>query len=463
MFSYVELTQKNHIQLNIERGYGIMNGENENGTPESELNQPISKVRGLWAFRNISKPTLGLLTFLIGIFGSQMITIGLSNLHQLPLQMENLTSQVNELTRSFGDFSQEMRRETKDLGTVDSDFIKEFYELKGMVSASTVILPASPEFSDKAENTLSAPDLPGKAPDVQFVASTVVARSADGKDIEAEDIANCRVLMPYKSGDQDVVFYGQINENGRWDGNCVLNTYRNGKLELITDAVYLNGKLISCKQVFYYTMSSGQVVWAYADRLSEECFSTGSTWLYLKEGDCPQDFKLDDVTADKVLTADGFREKINAKKIAYYYGNTSDGKFNDTTGNAYMIHYFENGAIKLLYSGNFIDGLCCDDTGTAWQIARDITENYEVVCMCYKGAFKNNEQSFNPKKLRRFATPLSSLSAGQSQEFWQCWKDENQTVFLGNKMTQQDIDLIIGARNFKGDGELNWKPPYEMI
>lgn len=94
MISYVELTQKNHIQLNIERGYGIMNGENENGTPESELNQPISKVRGLWAFRNISKPTLGLLTFLIGIFGSQMITIGLSNLHQLPLQMENLTSQV---------------------------------------------------------------------------------------------------------------------------------------------------------------------------------------------------------------------------------------------------------------------------------------------------------------------------------------------------------------------------------
>lgn len=65
--------------------------------------------------------------------------------------------------------------------------------------------------------------------------------------------------------------------------------------------------------------------------------------------------------------------------------------------------------------------------------------------------------------MRRFATPLSSLSTEQSQEFWQCWKDENQTVYLGNKMTQQDIDFIIGTRNFKGDGELDWKHPYEMI
>jgi|InofroStandDraft_1065614.scaffolds.fasta_scaffold83208_1 hypothetical protein len=94
-------------------------------------------------------------------------------------------------------------------------------------------------------NFLNNRDVPSQTPTVQLAADTVIGyRKGTDIKVTAEEISDCKVLLPYKSGDQDVFFYGQINENGRWDGNCILNTYEGDKLVLITDAVYDNGNLI---------------------------------------------------------------------------------------------------------------------------------------------------------------------------------------------------------------------------
>ena len=94
-------------------------------------------------------------------------------------------------------------------------------------------------------NFLNNRDVPSQTPTVQLAADTVIGyRKGTDIKVTAEEISDCKVLLPYKSGDQAVFFYGQINENGRWDGNCILNTYEGDKLVLITDAVYDNGNLI---------------------------------------------------------------------------------------------------------------------------------------------------------------------------------------------------------------------------
>lgn len=446
MVSFLLLEPELHTPLDRERCYRFMSKKKEPRQSEAQT------YSGRESQGNISKHMWAVIGAIGGVIFTLVLTLAVSNFFTLPVDIKYLEKKIDDLSDDFSAFSIEMRQETKNLNDTDSKFWKEVYEIKALSSGAIITASASQELSFAISKALNGPDFPGKAPVVQFLSDTVVAQTkGEGQVIKAEDIANHKSLLSYESGGQEVVFYGQINENGYWDGSCILNTYRDNKLELITDAIYLNGKLLSCKQVFYYTMSSGQVVWAYADRLSEESFSTGATWLYAKESDYYKDFKLGDVTKDDVLTADDFRDTIKSKKIAYYYGNTANGYFNDSTGNAYMIHYFEDGSVKLLYSGNFVDGLCHDTTGNAWQIVREENTNY----MCYKGQFENNHEK-HTSKIKSFQSPLSSLSSDKLEEFWRCWNDSSTLVYLGNSMSRQDIDLIMGDRSFDGDGTLNW-------
>lgn len=453
MMPFLYLQRGFFALLEKERGYNFM-GESKGSTNEgqSKSHQDTEK-KERW-YEKISRKTLVLITAICSTVGLTVLGLAISNFYILPNDIKYISGSIAELKSSFNSFSTEMRAEVKEIREINTDLKVAFGVLEKTANQNTGTVSFTPtdEVSQVISYTLNAPDLPGKAQEVQFLSNTVVAYNEKSGDFfEAHEIANHPVLLPYKSGDQEVVFYGQINENGCWDGNCIINTYKDNKLELITDAVYLNGKLLSCKQVFYYAMSSGKIVWAYADRLSEESFSTGETWLYEKESDFYKEFELDDVTKEQILTADSFREKICAKKIAYYYGNTSDGYFNDSTGNAYMIHYFDDGSVKLLYSGNFADGLCNDSTGNAWYIVREKNTNY----MCYKGPFKDNKE-YHTKRVKAFKSPLSSLSSGQANEFWRCWNDSRVLVYLGNSLSREDIDSVIGNRHFEGDGKLDW-------
>lgn len=474
---------------NRKRGHGFMNEENENGVPQTE--KPSAKGTII----NLAKKLLdnrialivitALITTAVNLNGRSVI----ANVYENPTEVEKLDTRTNssfqvletklsskieimntEMTSSFDVLEEKInstsstvdviREDIRDLKAADRTINETLAVLyKGSNSNSNTasgtssgnIVP-NPEFMVDISNSLDGRGTPGSAPKVQLLSDTVIAR-VKGTDVEltAGELANHKVLLPYTSGGQEVFFYGQINENGCWDGNCILNTYQDDKLVLITDAVYINGNLISCKQVFSYTMSSNRVVWAYADRLQEESYSSGETWLYAKNDDYLKDFGLNDVTADKILTADGFRETIDSSKVAYYYGNTSDGYFNDTTGDAYIIHYFEDGSIRLLYSGNFSHGQLHDLTGNAWYIVRQIDTKY----MCYKGKFRDNGE-YHDKKFRSFSSPLSALSPEKQEEFWKCWEDKNIPVFLGNSLALEDINLLTSSGKFDGDGPLDW-------
>lgn len=263
-------------------------------------------------------------------------------------------------------------------------------------------------------------------------ATTLVAYSkSTNVKYSAQQLSDLRLLLPYTSGGQEVYFYGAFDKDGQWNGNCITNVYENDKLTLITDAEYENGKLLRCKQIFAYTLKSGQDVWAFADRVQEDGFSSGVTWLYERtpENQFVKDFTLDEVTVDDVFTGDQFRERIDDRLCAFYHGNNSDGYFNDDTGTAYMVHFFKDGTVRLLYSGNFKNGAFDDDTGNAWYIVKAENTDYMYV----KGYFKNGRLQ-DSEMIESGPPPLS----------------------------MEDIERYISQREFAFPFELKWAKPNQL-
>lgn len=361
------------------RGYGFMTWNTDNSENEQSTSAKISR----WV--------IGLCGAAIGIIATIVIGLALPNFFVLPEKVGNLEKKVETIEGNISEIKDSIWEIRLDLAGAgkDSDI-----SITDVVTDSAVAVKL---------NFLNNRDVPSQTPTVQLAADTVIGyRKGTDIKVTAEEISDCKVLLPYKSGDQDVFFYGQINENGRWDGNCILNTYEGDKLVLITDAVYDNGNLISCKQVFFYNLRSGQEVWAYSDYIRKDGFGSGDTWLYIKESDCIKNLSIDDVAVEDVLSADQFKESFCHNLIAYYAGNTSDGFFNDESGNAYMAYFFEDGSVRLLYCGNFVDGTFNDSTGNAWYIVRNEKTNY----MYFKGVFRNGEEVHNSKQVT-LPPPLS--------------------------------------------------------
>lgn len=44
----------------------------------------------------------------------------------------------------------------------------------------------------------------------------------------AEELTDQKILLSYKSDDQEVFFYGQFNDENQWDGNCIISKERTG-------------------------------------------------------------------------------------------------------------------------------------------------------------------------------------------------------------------------------------------
>lgn len=195
---------------------------------------------------------------------------------------------------------------------------------------------------------------------------------ATGTTYTAEDLENETVIFSYiDENNNEVFFKGAYNENNQWSGNCIINKYFNGNLNFIMNADYESGKLVSYHQVFSYVNASNAEVWAVSSRTVEEDGNAGQTWTYFKEREWKKDFEKNYLKAENIINEEYFYNiMIRDLRIeGYYNGYTSDGFFNDENENAYMIKYTEDGYIRLVYAGNFVNGQPYDTKGNAWMIS----------------------------------------------------------------------------------------------
>ena len=205
-----------------------------------------------------------------------------------------------------------------------------------------------------------------------------------------KDLVETRILTTYYENGYQVVFWGQYDEQGRWDGLCVINVYKDNTLSFVTEAVYNSGVIESYYQVFKGEQAS---TWYESIRTSNGDYYDGITRKYRSQECIAKQFNDDEVDSSEVIGSYEMLCKIDARLLGYYNGRTTDGIYNDDTGRAYLITYFSDGTVKTLYVGRFRNGQFCDKSDDSWYIAKDEDTDY----MYYKGAFKDGKPQHSKK------------------------------------------------------------------
>lgn len=211
-----------------------------------------------------------------------------------------------------------------------------------------------------------------------FSAQMPVGVDSKGNVYIAEDLIGETVLLTYRDEGKDVFFLGQYNENYHWDGYCVTNTYNSdGTLYGICESNFNDGKRLDYKTVLCVDKSKNK--WDYYHRICNDKINTGVSEEYTMIYRNVKNFTNTNVRIIDILYADKFIDEQEKYLTRYYYGNTSDGTYNDDTGNAYLVTYDEaDGTVRTLYVGEFVNGYPHDKDGEAWNIAYADKEGYYV-------------------------------------------------------------------------------------
>lgn len=222
------------------------------------------------------------------------------------------------------------------------------------------------------------------------------------ENFSTEELINKKLLLSYIQDNQEIYFYGQYSSNKRWDGNCIINIYENNKLKLVTEALYSDGELNSYQQVFTYFTSAQEEVWCISQRECTKEGNIGDSWNYYKNSDLEKDFTIDSVEPYNIYNVAQvkkiIKEELECQIEAFYHGKTAGGLYNDQKDKdeevkkeeSYLVKFSkEDGTVRTLYFGDFVDGKLCDKTGNAWMIGRD-TEKIGSSYSFYKGKFENN-------------------------------------------------------------------------
>lgn len=225
---------------------------------------------------------------------------------------------------------------------------------------------------------------------------TRIGKDSNGDFYTANELINECILLTYEENGKEIFFLGQYNENYNWDGHCITNAYiKDGFLYGICESNFLNGERLDYKSL--YVTNSNE--WIYTDRICEkdsvtkDTINKGISITYSFLYDKKKNFTNTNVRKEDILDADELLKRVGDKStLKYYSGNTLGERYNDTTGDAYEAIYYNDGTIKTLYKGYFINGTFNDsrpvnESGEyAWDIAYSEELGYYVL---NEGEFSN--------------------------------------------------------------------------
>ena len=374
--------------LNCQKGMGMENFSIYNGGISVMGDK---KNKGKKFFKNLRK---NLATVILGVITSVFSLIIIWIIHGLP-------KDVRDLQTNFSDLA--TRTETLEgnyeiiNSNVWSSLVSNEDAEEDEEKEPTEILVASTDFSAKMIDTEDETnDTNSPIMDISKIDDNeIIGKSlADNEEKTKDSMKGSQFILQYIEDGKEVYFYGKYNENGQWDGKCIINKYDDSKLFSIMDAVYENGVLKSYKQVFTGFNTRNQKIWYVSEREAQGNKNKGKTTTYFFYGDYQKNFDSNSVSADDILSVEKFAGTIPSTIEGYYNGYTSDGKFNDDSGDAYIAKYDNKGNIRYLYVGKIKDGFPNDQTGNAWSIAWGYAnDGYHY----YKGTFTNGEQDKKPK------------------------------------------------------------------
>ncbi len=293
------------------------------------------------------------------------ITASIDSLNIKQDRLQSVAEKINTLQGQFNEFEKQL---IYNAPTV--------YPTENMINA--INISSTNNISEKSDNE-----------DILIIDSNdILAESSDGKTtFTASQINGKKLLMPYEDNGYEILFVGQLSNNLKWDGNCLLNKYKNNKLVFVSEATYIDGTLLNYKQAFQNSDGDG---WCVSERIAKDDYYNGTSIEYASITDINKKFDLKNVSGKDIITISNFEEYylFNSKMTKYYYGNTSNGEYNDNTGNAYYISLDDEGYVSTLYQGCFKNGKFDDKTGNAWYITRKTKDNdINMKYLYYNGLF----------------------------------------------------------------------------
>ena len=205
-----------------------------------------------------------------------------------------------------------------------------------------------------------------------------------GETFTVGDLTGQKLLLSYTVDNCENVFYGQFDKSNRWDGHCVINSYRDDKLWFTTETEYEGGSVQYYKQVF---VPDDDTVVVSTRVHNADGSNTGISQIYKCIDGIQMAFTLDDVQVADLLGTSQVFEKCAGKLVSYYNGDTKDGVYEDRTGAAYLAKYDNLGKLSMLYRGSFKNGTMQDVTGNAWYLIWNGSA-YEY----YQGTFKDGHK-----------------------------------------------------------------------
>lgn len=302
---------------------------------------------------------------------------------------------------------EDLQGEVKELVAVSSEMYEYLYEDEGVkdqlgdinkiLSSEAKVINADEDIIytlAQVSNKLNVTNLTTAS----FVADEPIGTDENGNICLAKDLINTTILVTYEDNDKEVYFLGQYNENYHWNGECVINAYYpDGKLFGICESEFNDGTRLNYKS--FTITDKDENEWTLSERIcgrSEDGMeesNIGTSIAYTLDYNKEKNFTNTNVRKNDILYVDDFLNTVDIEMSRYYYGSTSNGSYNDTTGDAYLIIYdnINNDSnelyLRTLYVGNFVDGKLSDKTGNAWEIV--YSDDYKKY-LYQKGTFENN-------------------------------------------------------------------------
>lgn len=216
---------------------------------------------------------------------------------------------------------------------------------------------------------------------------TCIGTDSEGNVYIAKNLVDKTILLTYTEDDKEIYFLGQYNKNYHWNGYCVINTYdADGKLNGINESNFDDGNRLDYES-FY--LSDKQNEWIYTDRDCKKETNEGISIRYKSNFSKQKNFTATNVRVSDLIYIESMKEYDNKEILSYYMGKTSNGVYNDDSGNAYLVMYNSEGFVSVYYKGNFKDGYFEDEN--AIEIVLDESYNINKYFL-YNGGFTRGER-----------------------------------------------------------------------
>lgn len=220
-----------------------------------------------------------------------------------------------------------------------------------------------------------------------FSADTCIGTDSEGKAYIAKDLIGQTILLTFDQKNKEIYFLGQYNDKYHWDGYCVINTYStDGILNGVSESNFDDGNRLDYES-FY--LSDNQDEWIYSDRDCKNDSNEGISIRYKLNYDKQKNFTLTNARASDMVYVENMQSYDNKEILSYYDGSTSNGAYNDNSGNAYLIRYNEDGFVSVFYKGCFKDGNFDDANAIEIVLDESVGINKYFV---YQGKFSNGKR-----------------------------------------------------------------------